>query len=173
MELDTVLKAFFNFQTVIVCLAVYLMTFVIRKVLEGFWPSLKMNRLYREVWLPIGPICNGAFIGMFAKTFVWPAVIGTSLSGRIMYGSICGVFSALLYNRVRSFIQSKTDTKGGKKDDADDNLPMASDLPPMTTEIPIAKVPPPPLPPRNLPPPLEPLEEDEKTPIIFPPRTGE
>ncbi len=106
MDLDTVFQAFVNVQTIIICLAIYLLTYVIRKVVEGAWKGAKDNRIWREVWLPIGPIVNGGLVGIMAKTFVWPTVVGTSLSGRIMYGAICGVFSALLYSRVRSFIQS-------------------------------------------------------------------
>jgi len=106
MDLDTVFQAFVNVQTIIICLAIYLLTYVIRKVVEGAWKGAKDNRIWREVWLPIGPIVNGGLVGIMAKTFVWPTVIGTSLSGRIMYGAICGVFSALLYSRIRSFIQS-------------------------------------------------------------------
>lgn len=139
MDLDSVFQAFINMQTVIVCLAVYLMTFVIRKVVEGFWKGAKANHYWREVWLPIGPIVNGGLIGLMAKTFVWPAVIGTSLSGRIMYGAICGVFSALLYARVRSFISnkpSKTDKVGVKKTEVQfpSIPPMTSDSPPAFTE---------------------------------------
>lgn len=115
MELDEVAKAFLNAQTVLICLAIYLMTYVIRKIVEGFWVGAKANRLWREVWLPIGPIVNGGLIGLMAKTFVWPEIVGTSLSGRIMYGAICGVFSALLYSRVRSFISSKTPLPSKKK----------------------------------------------------------
>lgn len=140
MELDKIFTAFVNPQTVIVCLAIYLLTYVIRKVVEGAWKGAKENRLWREVWLPIGPIANGALVGLLAKTFVWPAVVGTSLSGRVMYGAICGVFSALIYNRIRSWIQSAPPKKGAaagpektnppSDPPSDPPLPGASDPPP-------------------------------------------
>lgn len=148
MDLDTVFNAFINVQTVIICLSVYLMTYVIRKIVEGAWKGAKANRIWREVWLPIGPIVNGGLIGVMAKTFVWPTVVDTSLSGRIMYGAICGVFSALFYSRVRSFIQStpaQSKEQGGllkpvvnpsdppPADDGDDaDPPPADDLTPET-----------------------------------------
>lgn len=114
MDLDKIFEAFINAQTVILCLGIYLMTYMIRKVVEGFWKGAKENRIWREVWLPIGPIVNGGALGVFAKQFVWPTAIGTSMSGRIMYGAICGVFSALLYSRIRSWLQSAPAKKGGK-----------------------------------------------------------
>lgn len=134
MDLDKIFEAFVNPQTVTVCLAVYLMTFVVRKVIEGVWQKSKDSRLWREVWLPIGPIANGAFVGAVAKTFVWPAIVGTSLSGRIMYGAICGVFSGFLYNRIRSWLQSSPAKVGGKvvpvATGGGDGLPPAASDPP-------------------------------------------
>lgn len=135
MELDKILTAFVNPQTIVICLAIYLMTFVVRKLVEGFWKGAKNNRLWREVWLPIGPIANGALIGVLAKTFVWPDFVGTSLSGRIMYGAICGVFSALIYSRVRSFVQSAP-AKKGKDAAASATVPS---VPPMTSDPPAAE----------------------------------
>lgn len=143
MELDQVAKAFLNAQTILICLAIYLMTYVIRKVVEGVWVGAKKHRLWREVWLPIGPIVNGGLIGLMAKTFVWPEIVGTSLSGRIMYGAICGVFSALLYSRVRSFIASKTPLPPSKKsvttieDASEKETPKQfPSVPPMTSDSP-------------------------------------
>lgn len=139
MDLNKVFEAFVNPQTVTICLAVYILTFVVRKVIEGVWKNAKGSRLWCEVWLPIAPIANGAFIGVVARTFVWPAVVGTSLSGRIMYGAICGIFSGFLYNRIRSWLQSAPPkpTKGGTPAPTnDDGLPApASDPPP--AEVPV------------------------------------
>jgi hypothetical protein len=155
MDLDTVMNAFVNVQTIIICLSIYLMTYVIRKVVEGVWKGAKTNRIWREVWLPIGPIVNGGLVGVMAKTFVWPTVVDTSLSGRIMYGAICGVFSALLYSRVRSFIQSTpAQSKGhggllkpvnphdpppADEDTSDSDPPPADDLTPETPPPPDEK----------------------------------
>lgn len=140
MELDKIFETFVNPQTIIVCLAIYLATYVIRKIVEGAWKNATDNRLWREVWLPIGPIVNGALIGLFAKTFVWPEFIGTSAAGRIMYGAICGVFSALIYGRIRSWVQSapvKFNTTAKEKapeplpvPGAQDRLQAINDLPP-------------------------------------------
>lgn len=132
MELDKIAETFVNPQTILICLAIYLMTFVIRKIVEGAWKGASENRLWREVWLPIGPIVNGALIGLFAKTFVWPEFIGTSAAGRIMYGAICGVFSALIYGRIRSWVQSAPMKVGQTKaepDKAPEPLPLPTPTP--------------------------------------------
>jgi len=135
MDLNKVFEAFVTPQTVVVCLAVYLLTFVIRKIAEGVWKGAKESRLWREVWLPIGPIANGAFVGAVAKTFVWPSIVGTSLSGRIMYGAICGVFSGFLYNRIRAWLQSApakvaVPVKGATPAPVETGLPPAASDPP-------------------------------------------
>jgi len=134
--MDKIFDSFVNAQTLILCLAIYLMTFVIRKVVEGFWKGAKSNRLWREVWLPIGPVANGAFIGVVAKTFVWPDFVGTSLAGRIMYGAICGVFSALVYGRVRSFVQSAPSKKKGASEPPSPLMPSDPPSPLMPSDPP-------------------------------------
>lgn len=42
MDLDTVFQAFVNVQTIIICLAIYLLTYVIRKVVEGAWKGARI-----------------------------------------------------------------------------------------------------------------------------------
>lgn len=136
MDMDKIFEAFVNVQTILICLAIYVMTFVIRKVVEGAWKDAKEHRLWREVWLPIGPIVNGAALGLMAKTFVWPVVVHNSLSGRIMYGAICGVFSALVYSRIRSWAQSAPAKKGGKL--LAPSPTAGASVPPMTSDAPPA-----------------------------------
>ena len=135
MDMDKIFEAFVNAQTVLLCLGIYIMTMVIRKVVEGFLPAAKENRIWREVWLPLGPIFNGGALGILAKTFVWPTLVNGSLSGRIMYGAICGVFSALVYSRIRSFVQSAPAKKGGKPL-APSSTANTPSLPPMTSDPP-------------------------------------
>jgi hypothetical protein len=139
MDLDKIFEAFVNAQTVVLCLGIYLMTYVIRKVVEGFWKGAKENRIWREVWLPLGPIVNGGALGVFAKQFVWPTAIGASMSGRIMYGAICGVFSALVYSRIRSFVQSAPAKRGGVALPAGKPVVTTTpSVPPMTSDPPAA-----------------------------------
>jgi len=134
MDMDKIFEAFINVQTVLICLSVYVMTYTIRKVMEGVFAHIKENRLWREVWLPLGPIFNGGALGFLAKTFVWPTAVN-GLVGRIFYGAICGVFSALVYSRIRSWVQSAPAKKGGKLLVPSPTAGTPS-IPPMTSDPP-------------------------------------
>jgi hypothetical protein len=115
MNLDDIFNAFVNPQTILICLVVYVMTFAIRTAVEALWKSASHNLLWNELFLPLGPIANGALLGLAAKTFVWPEVAGGSLAGRMMYGAVCGLFSAFVYGRARSFAEAKASSVLGQK----------------------------------------------------------
>lgn len=104
MNLDAVLAAFVNPQTIILCLGVWIITYSIRTIVEALWRGAKGNIIWEEIFVPLGAIGNGAIFGAVLKTFVWPDVVGHSLSGRMMYGAICGVFSGFVYGRIRSWV---------------------------------------------------------------------
>jgi hypothetical protein len=112
--MDEIFDTFVNPQTVFLCLAIYVMTYVIRTVTESLWAGAKTNRYWRELWIPLGAIVNGTLLGFMAKTFVWPDMFSKTLAGRMAYGAICGMFSAFLYGRVRSWLASKS-TNGEEK----------------------------------------------------------
>ena len=127
--MDQVIEVFFSAQTLLLCLGVYVMTYVVRRVVETIVPGLQMNRYWREIFLPLGPIANGALLGLVMKTFVFPDLVNGSLSGRIVYGSVCGLFSAFMYNRVRSWLASKGDVVGVLPEPAPEEFPMTAEAP--------------------------------------------
>lgn len=127
--MDEVIQTFFSAQTILLCLGVYVITFVTRRVVETVWPKVKFNRYWREIFVPIAPIANGAILGLVMKTWVYPDIVGTSWGARMMYGAVCGLFSAFLYNRIRAWLKSKT---GGDAttEDASAPAPVMDSLPP-------------------------------------------
>lgn len=132
--MDEVFQTFFSAQTILLCLGVYVITFVIRRVVETVWPKVKFNRYWREIFVPIGPIVNGAILGLVMKTWVFPEIVGESRSGRMVYGAVCGLFSAFLYNRIRAWLKSKTgETAPAETSEASD-APVMDSLPPMSEE---------------------------------------
>lgn len=107
MDFATIFDTFVNWQTLVFCLGIYLITLVIRTFLETFWQKAKENRFYRELFLPLGAIVNGAIIGAIAHKFPWPAPgLTSSLLARCMYGAICGLVSSWVYGRFKSWINS-------------------------------------------------------------------
>jgi uncharacterized membrane protein YeaQ/YmgE (transglycosylase-associated protein family) len=113
MDLDAIFKAFVNPETIFLSLSIYVLTHVWRKVVVGFWPQVEKSRYWSALFLPLSTILVGAFCGLAAKTFVWPERFGSTLSGRMLYGAICGIFAAFVYGRVRSFLEGKAGTDVG------------------------------------------------------------
>ena len=127
--MDQLFEVFFSAQMLMLCLGIYAMTYVIRRVLETVWPKIRTNRYYAEIALPIGPIANGTILGFFMKAFEWPAMVGTSAGGLMLFGSVCGMLSALVYGRVRSWLKSKP-VPGLPSDPPSIPPPVLDSLPP-------------------------------------------
>jgi hypothetical protein len=106
--LDQGFEVFANWQTVVFCLGIYILTYVCRTVVQHFWKGWKANKLYTELVLHLFPILVGGGVGWVAKKFPWPMPIADSASARIMYGAILGMFCGLVYNRVRAWFQLQT-----------------------------------------------------------------
>ena len=127
MDINSLASAIFNVQTVYLCLAIYVVTYLIRRVIEGTWSILVQqgeakkvsipSRIWDEIVVPILPILIGGGLSFAAKTFVWPDFAMKTKLARVLYGCICGLFSAFIYNRIRGWLKSKTDVSVGEADE--------------------------------------------------------
>ncbi len=111
MNLDGLFDTFANTQTIIFCLGVGLIIYMVRTLLEYQWPSLKTNRWWREIALPFSPILLGIALTLLAKNFPFPAMVQqgvahSSLYSKFTYGGICGVASGWVFSRFRSWLAS-------------------------------------------------------------------
>lgn len=139
MNLDALVQAVFNPQTLFICMAVYVITYFGRKVIEGTWKILIANgtfrqtvtldRLWNEVFLPVFPVLVGGLMGLMAKTFIWPEITNGTRGGRILYGAICGMFSSFVYNRIRAWLKSSPSKGASAAEDDKALLPGASEPP--------------------------------------------
>jgi hypothetical protein len=100
------LEVFTNYQTVLYALGVFMITYVIRLGVQVAWKNWKTNKVYNEFVLHVLPIVTGGVIAAFAKKFPWPAQIAGSLSARMFYGMIMGMFCGFVYGRVRKFFET-------------------------------------------------------------------
>ncbi len=121
MALDSVIETFLNIQTIIMCVGIYLMTFVIRTVVETYWKGYAVSKFWNHIFLPLGAICNGAIIAMAAKLLPIPTELSGSLAGRAMYGAILGLFSGFMYNRIKAYMTNNA-AGGGVNMPGDDRL---------------------------------------------------
>jgi len=139
MDLDSLVNAIVSQQFIYICLAVYVVTYFVRRLIEGTWKVLVETgrvrqttlafRLWNEVCLPVLTIFVGGLMGLMAKTFVWPELTNGTRSGRIMFGAVCGLFSAFIYNRIRAWIKSNP-----AKAEEDNGLPPVATEPPPADE---------------------------------------
>ena len=123
MDINAFASAIFNFQTIYLCLAIYVLTYLIRRLFEGTWKVLVQQgdvkkgalpvRIWAEVVVPVLPIILGGVLSFAAKTFVWPDYAMKTKLARVIYGCICGLFSAFIYNRIRGWLKSGSTSSAG------------------------------------------------------------
>lgn len=102
---DFGLELFTNWQTVALGLTVYVMTAGIRRILETWKPTIRQNKWWREVFLPLGPVGNGIILAVMVRKFPWPEQVVGSTSGRVMYALVCGLGCGWIYGRLRGVMK--------------------------------------------------------------------
>ncbi len=141
MDINSLASVIFNVQTVYLCLAIYVVTYLVRRLFEGTWGILVQQgrikkgsvwgRIWGEVVVPVLPILIGGALSFAAKTFVWPDFAVKTKLARVLYGCICGLFSAFIYNRIRGWLKS-----GHRDDDVGEAAePAGLTAPAATVEI--------------------------------------
>ncbi len=108
-QLQTGFEIFANWQTVVFCLALYIVTYVTRTVIESQFKDFATKPLWKELLLPLGPIACGIGFVFIAKKFPWPTPISSIVSAKIMYGAICGLVNGWVYARVRAWFNVAAD----------------------------------------------------------------
>jgi hypothetical protein len=103
-NLDTILQAFVTWQTLLFCLGIALITYVVRTIVEATWKGATTNDLWNEVAVRLGPIFIGALVVFTSKTFPWPSQITGSKLAMMFYGGACGVASAYVYAAFRAWL---------------------------------------------------------------------
>lgn len=110
LSFDKAFDALINWQTALFCLGVYVITYFIRTLIEGLSLRVKQSNLWKELWLPLGPIVVGVLLAMYcAKNFPWPMPIADTSLGKGMYGGICGMASGWVYARFRAWLHVAAD----------------------------------------------------------------
>ena len=105
-QLDKGFEVFANWQTLLLCMGIFLGTYGIRRVVETAWSGAKTNKWWTEVLLPLGPIGTGAILGLFAKSYPWPMPVADNTWAKVFYGAVCGLASGWVYNRFRAVFKA-------------------------------------------------------------------
>lgn len=141
---DSSFNAFMTWQTVLFCLGIGVLVFVLRTLVEAFWQGAKTNLYWREVALPIGPVATGCLLVVVMHSFPFPLPIQDTLAGKLFYGGLCGMSSAWVFGRFRSFLNAAADSNEPIAPIAQRVLHRPSSMPPPpnTPSLPPARHPP-------------------------------
>lgn len=107
MGLEQLFSGQLLFSFVFLSLGAYIITLIIRSIIEVMWVGVKDNKYWREIFLPLGGIANGMILGGVLQFFPLPELLGAHISNRILFGAICGLFASFMYNRIKSWINNK------------------------------------------------------------------
>ncbi len=117
------LGALITWETIIFCLSLFALVFLVRKLCEGFWSSLLTNRFWNEGFLSVATILFGILLAIVpATSLFFPEVIAGSTFDRCIFASVSGLFSSFIYNRVKNWIKTGKDTPDQNKTDGSDEV---------------------------------------------------
>ena len=109
--MENVIEQLFSLSTLVLCLMIWVLVWIQRKVVEYFWKNAKASKLWNELLLPLGPIGTGAIIGAAVSQYPYPEDF-QSFWARIFFCVVCGLMSAHVYRIVKKFIKRKDDEAG-------------------------------------------------------------
>lgn len=98
---------FFNWEIVVFALGLYIVVFIFRRIVEGFWKKALANYYWSEVVLPILPPFVGAIFALVAVSFPYPDIVKTT-GIRVMYGLGMGFFSGWAYRVFKALVKKFT-----------------------------------------------------------------
>jgi hypothetical protein len=104
--MDNALNALFSYQFVLFSLGIFAITWVIRSIVEYVAPKAVNNRFWESLCLPILPVVMGSIMAYMATKYAYPAGL-TSLSGRLLFGSVSGMFSSSVYKIAKGMLKDK------------------------------------------------------------------
>jgi hypothetical protein len=143
-ELEMGLGVFATWQAAVFALMTYIVTYTARTVIQTLWKGWRESRLYTELFLHLAPMGNGLILALIARGFPWPEEIGKSLSARVMFGTVLGMFCGIFYGRVRAFLSGKkVDEQGNSIPPPPMGDPVIEEIPPESVvELPVSIAPP-------------------------------
>ncbi len=126
MDFTQAFSAFAIFSFVLVSLLAYGSTYVIRTVVEAVWenaavspPPTLLAKLWQKIFVPLGPMFNGALVGLL-PFLPWPVeLIGAATGNHVAFGFVAGMMANILYARFRDFARGQPGARG-------DTLPPAA-----------------------------------------------
>ena len=104
--MDFGIDKFLTMPTMLFGVAVYLIVFMIRRVVETAWKPFTENKYWRDIVLPLLPALLGIALALACYKFPFPEGI-KSKSARALYGLVVGFFCSKFYRTAKVLIDRK------------------------------------------------------------------
>jgi hypothetical protein len=104
--MESGLNALMSYQFILFSLGVFAMVWVIRTIVEFIIPQTDGHKIWEKLILPLLPITIGTIIGFLATKYAYPDGL-VSLSDRLFFGSVAGMFSSCVYQVTKGMLKDK------------------------------------------------------------------
>lgn len=104
--MDNALNALFSWNLLLFSLGIFSLVWVIRTVVEYYIDGVEHNKLWEKLIIPLMPVLIGALVALIAKKYPYPDGL-TTVSARLMVGSVAGMLSGLVYQVITAFLKGK------------------------------------------------------------------
>jgi hypothetical protein len=105
--MDSIIQKLLSWEFLVFCLAVFSITFVIRKFIDYAVDHVrslkKFHNFTMEVLMPTIPVFVGGILAWTVDNYPYPEGLD-SVGGRVFFGMVAGMFSGLVYRIVKSFL---------------------------------------------------------------------
>lgn len=98
--------AFLTWQFVMFALFVATLMYILRTVLEYFFPKLTTAKIWNSLLLMILPVLIGGFLGWFLNAYPYATGLTTKMD-HLAYGSVAGLLSTIIFKVVKELLGSK------------------------------------------------------------------
>lgn len=100
------ISSVFSWNLLLFALGVFVITWVVRTIVEYFVTSAVGAKLWEKLVLPLLPVVVGTAIGFFAKMYPYPDGL-TTLVARLMFGGVGGMFSGLIFQVAKGMLKDR------------------------------------------------------------------
>jgi len=101
--MDNLIEQLLTLPNIAFCLAVWVLVWFQRKAIKMAWKGSETNKVYRELFLPMGPLGTGAIIAALITEYPYPEDF-VGFWGRIAFGLLAGLISAHVYKMAKPFL---------------------------------------------------------------------
>lgn len=103
------LNKLMNWQVLLFCLGIYVLVFIIRRIVDGISKKVSASWAWNNVILYVLPPLLGAAVAMAFAKYPYPAdIVEAGIGGRIFYGLGCGWCSGWVYKVIKALVKKAT-----------------------------------------------------------------